>query len=235
MIDVGLLASIAIVLIVPAVFVSPWPTSAAATGLIDITGGALLIGVAAGRLTAVAIDDPGSLTSLSDLLIVRSGVEFWAGVLAGLAWIAIQARRDQVAPAERLAAITTPALVAWACYEATCVLRDGCPGPVSGLGLRPEGLLHKMLPIGLMVAAAAAGAAAGLRWLHRRGMSGLQTLTLALVALATIRSVASIWLPHIGSGLTRQHLTSIAVGVVASVTFVLLRIQARRLSRSATP
>ena len=232
MIDVGLLASIAIVLIVPAVFVQPWPISAAAPGLIDVSGGALLIGVAAGRLTAVAIDDPGSLTSLSDLLIIRSGVEFWAGAFAGLAWIAFHARRDNVAPAARLAAITTPALVAWACYEATCVLRDGCPGPVSGLGLRPEGLVQKVLPIGLMMAAAAVGAAAGLRWLHRRGMSNPQTFTLALLAVATIRSVASIWLPHIGSGLTRQHQTSIVVGVIASIAFVVLRVRVHRLARS---
>ena len=237
MIDVGLLASIAIVLIVPAVFVPPWPASAAVPGLLDVSGGALLIGVAIGRLTAVAFDDPGSLTSIGDLLIIRSGVEFWAGVLAGCAWIAIHARRDGVAPADRLAVIAAPALVAWACYEATCILRDGCPGPVSGIGLRPEGLVQTMLPIGLLTAAAAVGACVGLRWLQRRGMRGLETFTLALFAVATIRSVASIWLPHIGSGLTRQHATSIVVGVVAAITFVVLRTRASGLSpaTSAAP
>lgn len=231
MIDVGLLASIAVVLIVPSVFVQPWPRAALAPGLIDVVGGALLMSIAIGRLTAVAIDDPRSLTSLSDLLIIRSGVEFWAGALAGLAWIAFHARRDNVAPTARLAAITAPALVAWASYEATCVLRDGCPGPVSRFGLRPEGLVQTMLPIGLLIAAAAVGAAAALRWFHRRGLPDSQTFTLALLAVATIRSVASIWLPHIGSGLTRQHQTSIAVAVAASITFVVLRVRGQRHSR----
>lgn len=228
MIDVGLLASIAIVLIVPAVFVRPWPASAATSGLIDVSTGALLVGLAVGRLTAVAIDDPRSLTNLSDLMIIRSGVEFWPGVAAGLVWIALRARHHDVSPARRLAAITAPALVAWACYEATCVLRDGCPGPLSSIGLRPDGLVERMFPIGLVVAAAAGGAAAvGRRW-HRGGMPDVEVVVLAVLAVATIRSIASIWLPHIGNGLTRQHQTSIAVGVIALIAFVAFRRRERR-------
>lgn len=223
MIDVGLLATIVIVLIVPSVFVRPWPSSAAASGVIDVSIGAMFVGLAVGRLTAVALDDPGSLTSLSDLMIIRSGVEFWPGVAAGLAWIAFCARHDEVAPLRRLAAITAPALVAWACYEATCVLRDGCPGPLSSIGLRPDGLVERMFPIGLVVAAAAGGAAmVGRRW-HRRGMPDVEVVVVALLSIAIIRSIASIWLPHIGNGLTRQHRTSIAVGIIAGIAFVVIR------------
>ena len=232
MIDVGLLATIVIVLIVPSVFVRPWPASAAASGVIDVALGALFVGLAVGRLTAVALDDPGSLTSLSDLMIIRSGVEFWPGVAAGVAWIAFRARHDEVAPMRRLAAITTPALVAWACYEAACILRDGCPGPLSSIGLRPDGLVERMFPIGLVVAAAVVGAAMiGRRW-HRRGMPDLEVVVMALLTVAIIRSVASIWLPHIGNGLTRQHRTSIAVGVIAVIAFVVIR---RRLPRPVVP
>ncbi len=230
MIDVGLLATIVIVLIVPSVFVRPWPSSAAASGIIDISIGALFVGLAVGRLTAVALDDPGSLTSLSDLMIIRSGVEFWPGVAAGLAWIAFRARHDEVAPLRRLAAISAPALVAWACYEATCILRDGCPGPLSSIGLRPDGLVETMFPIGLVVAAAAGGAAVvGRRW-HRRSVPDVEVVVMALLSIAIIRSIASIWLPHIGNGLTRQHRTSIAVGVIAVIAFVVIR---RRLQRPA--
>jgi uncharacterized membrane protein YhaH (DUF805 family) len=131
-----------------------------------------------------------------------------------------------VSPAARLAAITAPALVAWACYEATCLLRDGCPGPVSSIGLRPEGLVQRMFPIGLGVAATAAIAAATVRRWHRRGLPNLLVIGLALVAVAAIRSVASIWLPHIGDGLTRQHRTSIAVALIASMGLVALRLRA---------
>ncbi|MDP2291752.1 MAG: hypothetical protein Q8M22_11235 [Actinomycetota bacterium] len=227
MIDVGLLATIVIVLIVPSVFVRPWPSSAAASGVIDVSIGALFFGLAVGRLTAVALDDPGSLTSLSDLMIIRSGVEFWPGVAAGLAWLAFGARRDGIAPLRRVAAITAPALVAWACYEATCVLRDGCPGPLSTVGLRPDGLVERMFPIGLVVAASAGAAAmVGRRW-HRRGMPDIEVIVTALFSIAVVRSVASIWLPHIGNGLTRQHRTSIAVGIIAVIALVAIR--SRRL------
>ncbi len=230
MIDVGLLATIVIVLVVPSVFVRPWPSSAAASGIIDISIGALFVGLAVGRLTAVALDDPGSLTSFSDLMIIRSGVEFWPGVAAGLAWMAFRARQDEVAPLRRLAAVTAPALVAWACYEATCILRDGCPGPLSSIGLRPDGLVETMFPIGLVVAAVAGGAAmVGRRW-HRRGMPDVEVVVVALLSIAIIRSIASIWLPHIGNGLTRQHRTSIAVGIIAVIAFVVIQ---RRLPRPA--
>lgn len=228
MIDVGLLATIAIVLITSSIFVRPWPASAAASGVIDVSIGALFVGLAVGRLTAVALDDPGSLTSLSDLMIIRSGVEFWPGAAAGVAWIAFRARHDEVAPMRRLAAITAPALVAWACYEATCVLRDGCPGPLSSIGLRPDGLVERMFPIGLVVAAAAVGAAmAGRRW-HQRGMPDVEVVVMALLTVAIIRSIASIWLPHIGNGMTRQHRTSIVVGVIAVIAVVVIRRRQQR-------
>lgn len=234
MIDVDLLASMAIVVIVPAVFARPWPVSAAAAGLVDTSSAALIIGIVVGRLVAVAVDDPGSLTILSDLIVVRSGVEFWPGLAAGIAWIAIRARHDEVAPARRLAAISAPALVAWACYEATCLLRDGCPGPLSSIGLRPEGLVKPMVPVGLIVAAAASGAAIVLRRVHRRGMADLEVVTLTITTIAAIRSVASIWLPHIGSRMTRQHQSSIAVLVAASTVFVVLRARMPRLQETTS-
>ena len=223
MIDVGLLATIVIVLIVPSVFVPPWPSPAAPSGVFDLSIGALFVGVAVGRLSALALDDPGSLTSISDLLIVRSGVEFWPGVAAGLVWIAVRARAEAVAPLRRLAAISSPALAAWACYEATCILRDGCPGPRSSIGLRPDGLVEPVFPIGFVVAAAAVGVAfVGRRW-HQRGAPEAEVVVMALFSVAAIRSVASIWLPHIGSGLTRQHKTSIAVAVICAIAFLVVR------------
>ncbi len=233
MIDVGLLASIAIVLTVPAIFLAPWPASAANAGILDVTLGALFIGLAVGRVTALAIDDPGSLSSVSDLLIIRSGVEFWPGVIAGLVWLAIRARGDKVAAATRIAALVPAALVAWACYEATCLIRDGCPGPATSFGLRPDGLITRMFPVGLVVAAAAVATAALLdRW-HRRGLASRQVVVLAAMAVAATRSIASIWLPHIGDALTRQHRESIIVFVLAAGVLVALRARDRVAPPSA--
>lgn len=217
MIDTGLLATMAIVILVPAVFVHPWPASAVPAGLIDTSLGALMIGLVAGRLVSVLLDDPSSIGSINDLLIVRSGVEFWAGVGVGVTWIAWCARREGVTPRRRLAALTAPALVAWACFEGTCLLRDGCAGPVSQFGLHPPGLVERMFPVGLAVAVAAALAAWGTRQLHRRGMPDGRVVVLAVLSVAAIRAVASFWLPRVGDGLTRQHKESLIVATASVI------------------
>ena len=223
MIDVGLLVSIAIVLTIPAMFVRPWPPDAINGSVVDASLGALAAGVVIGRLTSLALDDPGSLTSVSDVLIIRSGVEFWAGAAVGLAWLAFGARKDKVAANVRIAALAPAALVAWAGYEATCLVRDGCPGPASALGLRPDGLTTRVIPIGLLVAFAAIAGAYGLGRLHRSGMPSAQIALLAIATVAAIRSVASIWLPHIGDDLTRQHKESITVLAMSLIGLVVLR------------
>jgi hypothetical protein len=219
MIDTGLLATMVIVIMVPAVFVHPWPQSAVPAGLIDTSLGALMIGLVAGRLTSVLIDDPSSIGRINDVMIVRSGVEFWAGAGAGTAWIVWRARREGVAPRRRLAALTAPALVAWACYEATCLLRDGCAGPVSPFGLHPPGLVERMFPVGLAMAAGAGLAAWGTRRLHRRGMPDGQVVVLAVLSVAAIRAAASFWLPRVGDGLTRQHRESLLIAVACIIWF----------------
>lgn len=231
MIDIGLLASIAIVLTVPTIFLEPWPGYAVDSGVLDVSFGALFIGLAVGRVTALAIDDPGSLTSVSDVMIIRSGVEFWPGVAGGLVWLALQARRNKVPVAVRLAALVPAGLVAWACFEATCLLRDGCPGPASPIGLRPDGLVTRVFPVGLAVAVVALVSAVVLdRW-HRRGLAGHQVVVLALLAIAGIRAVSSIWLPHIGEALTRQHRESIVVFATAVGLLIALRFRDRDTAR----
>jgi hypothetical protein len=231
MIDIGLLATIAIMLTVPGVFVRPWPADAARGGVMDISFGALLVGLVVGRLSAVAIDDPGALTSVSDLLIIRSGVEFWPGAFAGIAWLAFAARREGVSPTARLAALVPAALIGWACFEATCLLRGGCPGPIAPIGLHPDGLVARMFPVGLAVALAALAAAIMIDRLHRRGLRDLEVVAAGVAVVALIRSIASIWLPRVGHGMTRQHRESIAVYAfsfgVAAAAHVHARIRRR--------
>lgn len=232
MIDIGLVVSMIIVVTVPAVFIRPWPAAAVVAGVLDTTLGALVIGLAVGRFAALAIDDARSLTNFRDVMIVRSGVEFWPGAVAGLAWLAYRAHRDGVSASFRLAALAPAGLIAWSCFEATCLLRDGCPGPVSAIGIRPDGLVTRMFPIGLGVAVAAAASAFALDRLHRRGLRDAYVVILAVGAVAAIRSVASIWLPHIGSGMTRQHKTSVVVLFASSVAML---VAARFSGERATP
>lgn len=213
MADVGLLVSIGLIVIIVSVFVRPWPPDAIAGGVVDTAMGAALIGLVVGRVAAVALDDPGALTKLNDLLIIRSGVEFWPGVAAGLAWLLIRVRRKHIRPWNQLAALAPGGLVAWAVYEATCVVRGGCPGPVSAVGLHPDGLTRGVFPIGLAVGAVAGACAVLLGVAQRRGLSSRRVVIAAITAVAAIRSVASLWLPHIGSGFTRQHRTSLVVAI----------------------
>lgn len=74
----------------------------------------------------------------------------------------------------------------------------------------------------------------GRRW-HRRGMPDAEVVVVALLSIAIIRSIASIWLPHIGNGLTRQHRTSIAVGIIAVIAFVVIRRRRLRPAVSGDP
>ena len=223
--DYGLLASIAAVLAAPALLVRPWPEPEADWRLLDRVGGSLAIGLVVGRLLALALDDPSSLTSLADLLVIRSGVEFWPGLAAGIAWLAWTERRADRQPLTLLARVASAGLVGWAAYEAACLVRDGCPGPISRVGLRPEGLVQREFPVALVIAAAAVLAGWLLDRARRHGLADADAVVLAIGAVALVRSIASVWLPHVGSGLTRQHLTSLVVLAGSVVALVIVRLR----------
>lgn len=228
MIDVGLLVSVAALVIIPAVFLRPWPSDGAPVDVLEVGLGPLGLGLLSGRIAAMALDDPSSLRNVRDILIIRSGVEFWPGVVIGCAWLVWRARLDRRSLNQSLASLSVAALLAWATFEATCVLRDGCPGPRSPIGLHPDGLSSRVFPVGLAVAVAAAIAAGIVAQLRRRGLTGALCAVVSVAAVAGIRTVSSIWLPHIGSGITRQHRESIAVLVA---TLGILAVAGRRMQR----
>ncbi|MEM7342097.1 MAG: prolipoprotein diacylglyceryl transferase family protein [Actinomycetota bacterium] len=225
MIDFGLLASMIVAVGVPSLLAWWWPlrTYTQPTGFLDVALIPALVGVLVGRIVTVALDDPtafGRAASgeIGELLIIRSGVEFWPGLVVAAALLAWAARGDGVPVLARLAAIAPLAMVGYAAYEAGCVVRDGCFGPASPIGLRPPGVATTMVPVGWLMALAVVAAAWGVRRLALRGFSPAAQLAAAAVAIAGIRAVGSIWLPHVGDGLTRQHQTSIVAAVVALIT-----------------
>ena len=232
MIDYGLLFSLIIGFGLPSMVATRWPLNSFAepTGFLDATLGAAFAGLAVGRLTALALDDPGSIGSVSDMIIIRSGVEFWPGVAAALLTAVWIARRADVPPLRRLGDLTPCAMLGYAGYEMACVFRDGCFGPLSAVGLRPPGLTATMLPIGLLMAAAVVVAAVGLHWLAARDAPPGAVVVAGLLAVASIRSVGSIWLPHVGEGLTRQHVTSIALTGVLAGWCVVIALRHRRFA-----
>lgn len=219
MIDYGLLVSMIIGFGVPALVGNWWLVTGRSgpVGFLDVAIGPAFAGLAVGRLTTLALDDPNSIGSISDMLIIRSGVEFWPGVSAALGAGILSANLGLVSPSRRLADVAPLAMIGYAGYEAACIFRDGCFGPESPIGLRPPGLTTTMLPTGWFMAAAVAIAAVGIRVLVSRRYPATVVVATAVLAVASVRAVGSIWLPHVGDGLTRQHLTSIGVAILAAI------------------
>src|SRR3546814_10460697 len=161
-----------------------WPITAyERADVLDQLSGPALAGLVVGRLTAVLLDAPESLGSIRALLVVRSGVEFWAGVAVFRALLRRSVvRRHRRRGHEALAELAPFALWGYALYEATCGLRDGCYGPVSSLGLTPDGLADRHFPLGMAVGVDVAALALGVR--HLRAAPAGDRLLLAIGGLA---------------------------------------------------
>lgn len=217
MIDYGLLVGLIAAFAVPATVARRWrlETFDPPVGFVDAVLGPATVSLIVGRLSALALDDPRSLTKVADLLVIRSGVEFWPGVAAGMLFVLWTARRTTVSPVMRLAALAPLCMVGYAAYEASCVLRDGCYGPSSSVGLHPQGIASTVLPIGILVAGVVAVGAIVLRGIAQGDGAATTVVVVAVGWVAVVRSLASVWLPKVGSGLTRQHRTSIVVAVAA--------------------
>lgn len=241
MIDYGLLMSVIVGFGGPALVGNWWQVAGRdePVGFLDVAVGPALAGLAVGRLTTLILDDPNSIGSISDMLIIRSGVEFWPGAAAASAVVLLSANLGLVSTSKRLSDLAPLAMIGYAGYEAACIFRDGCFGPDSPVGLRPPGLTTTMLPIGWFVAVAVALSAIGVRSLATSGNRAIVVVPAGLLAVASARSVGSIWLPHVGDGLTRQHLTSIGVLVssaIAVVVAVLIAVKrSPRLASKGTP
>jgi hypothetical protein len=213
-IDRGLLLTIAVMAVAVPVLARLAPPRTMDRGeLLDAALPSVFAGLAAGRLTTLALDDPAALSRLRDILLIRGGMEFWPGVAAGLVLITIAARRSAVALDVRLADLAPFAMWEYALYEALCLVRDGCFGPRAAIGIRPGGRGSPQLPIGVLLAVAVAAAAVVVRRVANR--QPRRAVVGALGTVALVRAVASFWLPRIGSALTRQHVESIAVVAIA--------------------
>ncbi len=175
----------------------------------------VLVGFVAARLVFVLLDDPQTFTRLNDVLVFRSGLEFWPGALVTVLVLSWQNRRIVGGLGPFMAACVPYGLVGLAIYEAACLLRDGCLGPTANFGFTPYGLEQPMYPVGLLVAMAFCAAA----WLLRRKMEWpwLPKLLISVAILGGIRTVASWFLPAIGT--SRVELESTTVLVLATIGF----------------
>ena len=230
MIDLGLLASILLAA------AAAWATGrllrsrAGRVAPLDPMLSAGVAGLIGGRIAAVALDDPASLLRLRDVLIVRSGVELWPGLLVAAVAFLVITRGSGSRPVERLAAAAPVFLAGYAAYEAACLLRDGCFGPPVTLGLTPPGFAGPVFPVGLAVAAVTAPVALALR---RLGGADVRDLLLALLTLAATRAVAGFHLPRVGGALSRPHLESIAVALATTALAGVIALAAHNRAPTA--
>ena len=229
MIDYGLLISMIIAFGLPSLVVYRWALriSGESVGFFDVALFPMLTALAVGRLFTLTLDDPNSIGSISDMIIIRSGVEFWPGVAAAVGALMWGAWRAGEPSLRRVAAVAPFALLGYAGYEAACLFRDGCFGPESAIGLRPPGLSTTMLPLGLFVAVAVVIGAVFVRRLSIGGHPAMVIVLISALVVASVRSVASVWLPHVGEGLTRQHATSIGVVIGAMIALAIMMVVAR--------
>ncbi len=238
MIDFGLLLSVILAFGVPSLLAQRWPIASfgadSAPGeaapdeaapsqtdhRITFIDAVLASGAAAvlvGRLATLLLDDPSAIGKLQDMLIIRSGVEFWPGVAAAAAWSAFAARRAGVRPMIRLAALLPLSMVGYAVYESSCVFRSGCGGPVSAIGLRPDGVGDRVFPVGIAMGLAVVLGAMALHRLAQSKVSPAVLVSGGILIVAGVRSIGSFWLPKLGDALTRQHQTSLVVAALAVV------------------
>ncbi len=232
MIDVGLLLSIGALFVSADLLAWYRPLRTSRAGPLEIAGGALLIGVLVGRLTTLALDDPSSMTVVRDVLVIRGGVEFWPGLAGGLAVIAFGAWRNAVPVVERVADLAPFGLVAAAGYQATCVVREGCYGPDSPVGLAVRATGARVVPVEIVGALALT--LVGIFLVRVRvASSPAWVIVVSVTALAVERSVSSFWLPEVGDGLSRQHLASIVVAVVGDLALVVIAVRAAARSSIA--
>lgn len=223
--DTGLLLTMLIVVggVQLVLRVAP-PAAVDRAQLVELFWTPVLVGLIGARLVFVLLDHPASVIRIRDLMVVRGGMEFWAGVALVLVWVLAGARRsvDRFEAMVKLAAAVPYLLIGVALYEASCLVRDGCLGPVATVGLVPRGLDSTMVPVGLLVAGALSLAAVVLR--RARTLASEQTVLWAFVGLGGVRLVASWFLPAFGP--SRVERESLLVFVLAASGLVM--VTARR-------
>lgn len=235
MIDLGLLMSVIVAAAAVWTAERRWPLATVPSGqrYLDTVMWAALAGLAIGRLAFLLIEDRSSIGSLRDMTIVRSGVEFWPGLLVAAGVAALSASRSGVGGAARLADLAPITLVGYGTYEASCLFRGGCFGPLTSVGLQPDGIGSRMFPVGIAMGAGAVAAAAAIQKMLVGGRQATAVIALSLTSLSLIKAIGSIWLPDVSEGLTRQQASSAAIAVASLLTFVALLVGGQRASQAA--
>lgn len=181
--------------------------------------GAVIAGLATGRIWAMLATGVNPLTHPTDILIVRGGVATGAATLGALAFLAVSRRADLW---RQLDLIAPAALLGLAGWHAGCVVRGTCLGTPTGLpwGMTAPGSTIARHPVEIYAALLFLAAAVALHLLRSR-RSGLWTGG-ALLAAAAIRLATEPMRPALGDDVRLLY----AGGVLAALVLLGWRLRA---------
>jgi len=171
---------------------------------------ASLVGVGAGRLTAMIAQGVSPLTSPGEIILVRGGVSTGAASLSFLATL-VWSNRSSPRGLDALAPAVLLALAGW---HTGCVWRGACLGTSSALpwAWALDGSAITRHPVELY---AAAGLGLGAVVVSRLGWRPLLRSGSALALAGVIRLVTEPMRPSLGGGPVGWYYAAIAVGLIA--------------------
>lgn len=185
--------------------------------------GAAMVGLIAGRLSAMAFSGTNPFTHPADILLIRGGVDTGmaaVGALGAMAWMA------RTNPVPVLDALAAPSLAGLAGWHLGCVWRGACLGTATEL---PWAVASSGSPIGRhpteLYAAAVLLASA---WLLRRAWRAgrLPTGLVGALGLGLASSSRLVTEPlrlSLGAGATGWYVTGSVIGLGAAAVVFLTR------------
>ncbi len=179
----------------------------------DVALGAMVVGVAVGRLAAMIGDGVNPVANPADILLVRAGVAAGPAAVAALAWVAWVGRRELIPVADGLAAAALTGLAGW---HGGCLARDACLGSPSTLpwAWAQEGSTVTRHPVELYAAVAllAAGFVIAV-WRMRRIPPGAAA-GIALAMAGGVRLVTEPLRPSLSGGPVGWYVAALAAGLL---------------------
>jgi prolipoprotein diacylglyceryltransferase len=181
----------------------------------DLALGAIVIGLAAGRVAAMALGGTNPLTRPGDLLIVRGGVDTAVAAIAGVLAVVVMARRRT---ALEMGALAPAALAGLAAWHAACTVRGACLGTPSNLpwAWAEPGSTVTRHPVELYAALALAGVALLSALACRRGFRPGVVAGAAIALAAAARLVTEPMRPVIGGSRAWFYLAALVAGIVVA-------------------
>lgn len=208
MVDYGLFASIALTTAAVWLATRLWtPGDIGERTPLDQFTAPIFVAIVVGRAVTLMMSDLAGLANLREFLTVRGGVEFWPGALAGLAVLVVLFSRPTDPPQpDRVARLAPYAIVALGAFQATCFIRDGCPGPETGFGLVPSGLTTRQFPVGIVAGLTLIGFA---WWLRRLTLPPQTKILVAVIGVGAERAISGAIEPSLASAAARDGISMV--------------------------